>query len=88
MLRTISLAEARGRLTDLVHDVERGHSVERIRRGKPVAGLGSRGEYDRLRAKRLSPAASLRAWRAEAPDDYDGFKFSDPDLTAGRDVRF
>jgi prevent-host-death family protein len=85
--RKVSLAEARDHLTGLVRDVERGHRVELTRRGKPVAVLVSREEYDRLRAERLSPAAALRAWREAAPAGYDGFDLPERDPSPGRDVR-
>ncbi len=87
MPRKVSLAEARDHLTGLVRDVERGHSVELTRRGKPVAVLVSLEEYDRLRAKRLSPAAALRLWREGAPSGYDGFELPERDPSPGRDVR-
>jgi len=87
--RNVSLAEARDRLTGLVRDVERGDRVQLTRRGKPVAVLVSREEYDRLRARRLSPASALRAWREAVPADYeDGFELPERDPSAGRDVRF
>jgi prevent-host-death family protein len=86
--RKVSLAEARNHLTGLVRDVERGNRVELTRRGKPVAVLVSREEYDRLRADRLSPSAAFRAWREEAPTDYDGFDLPERDPSPGRDVRY
>ena len=88
MNRRVSLANARDHLTGLVRDVEKGHPIELTRRGKAVAVLVSREEYDRLRAKRLSPAAALRAWREAAPVEYDGFDFPERDPSPGRDVRF
>jgi prevent-host-death family protein len=88
MPRKISLAEARDHLTGLVRDVERGQRVELTRRGKPVAVLVSHDEYERLCAKRLSPAAALRAWRESAPADYDGFEPPERERSPGRDVRF
>jgi prevent-host-death family protein len=87
MPRKVSLAEARDHLTGLVRDVERGQPVELTRRGKPVAVLVSHDEYERLRAKRLSPAAALRAWRAAAPADYDGFEVPERDRSPGRKVQ-
>jgi prevent-host-death family protein len=86
--RKVSLAEARDHLTGLVRDVERGDRVELTRRGKPVAILLSQAEYDRLRADRLSPSAALRAWREEAPADYNGFDLPERDPSPGRDVRY
>ena len=48
MLRQYSIAEARGRLPGLVHEVESGSPVELTRRGRRVAVLLSADEYDRL----------------------------------------
>ncbi|HKQ69940.1 MAG TPA: type II toxin-antitoxin system Phd/YefM family antitoxin [Polyangiaceae bacterium] len=87
MPRKVSLAEARDHLTGLVRDVERGQRVELTRRGKPVAVLVSHDEYERLRAKRLSPAAALRAWRESTPADYEGFELPERERSPGRDVR-
>ena len=44
-----SIATARNSLPALVHSVETGPPVELTRRGRPVAVLLSRSEYDRLR---------------------------------------
>lgn len=48
MTRKFSIAEARGQLPALVHDAERGTSIELTRRGRPVAVLLSVREYERL----------------------------------------
>jgi prevent-host-death family protein len=39
MTKKYSIAEAEGKLTDLVHEAEKGIKVELTRRGKPVAIL-------------------------------------------------
>jgi prevent-host-death family protein len=87
MARKVSLAEARDHLTGLVRDVERGQRVVLTRRGKPVAVLISHDEHERLNAKRLSPGAALRAWRAQAPADFDGLEVPERDPSPGRNVR-
>jgi hypothetical protein len=50
--------------------------------------LVSHDEYERLRARRLSPAAALRTWREHAPDDYDGLEVPERERSPGRNVRF
>ena len=57
-----SVAEARNHLPALIRDAE-DHPVEISRRGKPVAVLLSRAEYDRLRGKRPSFWAALQEFR-------------------------
>jgi len=92
MGRKVSIAEARNRLTTLVHEVERGKKIELTRRGKRVAVLVSSDEYDRLRSALPSPDQALQAWRARLPRDFEGFSddevrsWRDPSL--GRAVRF
>jgi antitoxin Phd len=43
-----SVAQARDRLTGLIHEVEAGTQVELTRRGRPVAVLVSLPDYNRL----------------------------------------
>lgn len=50
-VRELSIADARNRLSALVHEVERGHPVCLTRRGRPVAVLLSLREYERLGAR-------------------------------------
>ncbi len=47
-MRTINLAEAKARLSELVGDAAAGNTIQILRRGKPVAQLSSI-------AKRLKP---------------------------------
>ena len=47
-MRTVSVAEGRRRLAELIREAEAGHSVTILRRGKPVAVLVSTGTYSRL----------------------------------------
>jgi prevent-host-death family protein len=49
MSRRYSIAEARSRLPSLLDEAEAGIEVELTRRGRPVAVLVSRREFDRLR---------------------------------------
>ncbi len=48
MVKRYSIAEARDNFTSLVHEAETGTTVELTRRGKPVAMLVARDEYERL----------------------------------------
>jgi len=52
MSRRYSIAEARSSLPRIVDDAEAGLEVELTRRGRPVAVVVSRRDYDRLRAQR------------------------------------
>lgn len=86
-----SVAEAKGRLPALVHQVETDGVVHITRRGKPAAVLMSETEYTRLlRAGARRPlAAAIRAWREQtggrariAQGELDGLRERAP----GRDV--
>ncbi len=91
MHRNVSIAEARNRLTRLVKDVEAGANVRLTRRGKLVAVLVSRGEYQRLRKQKQSLTKSLRTWRARLPRGFEGFSRQEVeslrDRSQGREVR-
>src|SRR5688500_16236289 len=50
MSKRYSVAEARAALPAIIDEVAAGSEVELTRRGKPVAVVVSRQEYDRLRA--------------------------------------
>lgn len=56
----VSIAEARDRLTRLIHEAEQGDAVHITRRGKPVAVIMSEVEYERLR----SASARKSFWQA------------------------
>jgi prevent-host-death family protein len=92
MAKKVSLAEARDHLTGLVREVESGKRIELTRRGKPVAVLVSRAEYDRLRRTRPPAHEALLAWRARLPSDFEGPTDDEirswRDTSSGRDVRF
>lgn len=91
MSRRVSIAEARDHLTGLLRDVERGESVELTRRGKPIAMLVSRAEYDRIRGKRPSLIDALRAWRRDIPPNFVGLRPDEVDSlrdrSGGRSVK-
>ena len=64
MLKSYSIAEAKNRLPEIVHQAEHESPIQLTRRGKPVAVLLSQGEYERLQkgkitfGKRIWPFAS------------------------------
>jgi prevent-host-death family protein len=51
MIRKVSVAEAKGKLPSIVHEVEQGSSVEITRHGKSVAVMIPTGDYERLKEK-------------------------------------
>ncbi|MSP72829.1 MAG: type II toxin-antitoxin system Phd/YefM family antitoxin [Myxococcales bacterium] len=69
MSKSISVAQARAELPNLLRDVERGETVEITRRGRPVAIVLSVGDYERLTAGRRAFADAYRAWRASVADE-------------------
>lgn len=85
-----SIAEAKGRLPSLVHEVEKGSSVVLTRHGKPVAVLLSIHEYTQLSEKKggfwNALTAYQRAISVEGEEigdaDFEGLR----DFTPGRDV--
>lgn len=57
---TVTVAEAKAQLSDILHRVEGGEEVIITRRGKPVARLAAV-------VKRLKPLPSLAEFRATLP---------------------
>jgi prevent-host-death family protein len=51
MTKKVSVAEAKGKLPSIIHEVERGSRVEITRHGKPVAVMVPTSDYDRLQEK-------------------------------------
>ena len=80
----VSVAEARNTLAQLIHKAESGEVVRISRRGKPVAVLVSKEEYERLEAgvSKKDFWQMVEAWRAQAgfdwpeltPDEVDGWR--------------
>lgn len=91
MSKRYSIAEARANLPSIVDEVAAGGEVELTRRGKPVAVVVSRQEYDRLRSARPQFAEAyghfLRRFRLDEvgldSDFFDSVRGSEP----GRKVR-
>ena len=80
----VSIAKARNTLTRLIHQAEDGEPVHITRRGKPVAVLVSRDEYERLESgePKMDFWQAIEDWRAQAgfdwpeltPDEVDGWR--------------
>lgn len=62
--RQYSISEAKNRLPALVHDAEKGASVELTRRGRPVAVLVSLRRLDQLERKVPDLWEALMAFRS------------------------
>ena len=67
-----SIAQARDRFTQIVHEAEQGNAVEVTRRGQRVAVLVSAEEYDRLFQPKQSFGEAVLAWRKKYDvDNWD-----------------
>jgi prevent-host-death family protein len=90
MLQRYSIAEARAHLPRVVDQAEAGVQVELTRRGRPVAVLISRREFDRLRGKRLHFSEAYRKFLEKHPlkeiGIADDFVASTRDKSTGRKV--
>ena len=51
MTRKVSVAEAKGKLPSIVHEVEQGSRIEITRHGKSVAVMVPTGDYERMKEK-------------------------------------
>jgi prevent-host-death family protein len=91
MAQRQSIAEARNNLPSLVREAESGKAVELTRRGKPVAMLIGRRQYEQLALGHRSFSEAYRTFRREFdlqdldidPSDLFGRVRDD---TAGREV--
>ena len=88
-----SIAEARDRFAQIIHDAENGKSIEIMRRGKPVAVVLSLSQYQSLTEERKEFGAGLGDFRKKHqihkldidPDEV----FNDVrDRSSGREVSF
>lgn len=84
MQKEFSIAEARNRLSTIIHYVEKGPYVELTRRGKPVAVLLSIQEYERLSRKYAGFWNALSEFRRKVEDE--GIDISDRDFKGLRDI--
>lgn len=73
-MKTVSIAEARNSLTELVYEAEDGRPVQFTRRGRAVAVLVGEAEYDRLKAAAGSMdfAEWAQTWRSGLPASFEG----------------
>lgn len=73
-MKTVSVAEAKNRLTELLREVERGAPLAISRRGRVVAVMIGDSEYERLRtaAGGADFSAWLANWRARTGTGFDG----------------
>ena len=92
MERRYSIAEARNNLPGIVHEVEKGESIELTRRGKPVAVIVSIEEYQRLRPRKRDFVDVFEEWHRKT--DFEalgitGHEWDDVrDKSPGRDFSF
>ncbi len=63
MLKSYSIAEAKNRLPEIVHQAEHESPSQLTRRGKPVAVLLSQGEYERLQKGKINFREAYLAFR-------------------------
>jgi prevent-host-death family protein len=91
MAHRYSVAEARTHLPSIIERAEAGEAVELTRRGRPVAVVVSREEFERLREGRPSFGAAYRAFRKVHALDEVGlerdFAASVRDRSPGRQVK-
>lgn len=77
-----SVAEARDRLAELVHEAEQGRPIRITRRGKPAAVLVSEEEFQRAHGRRnQGPGDAILAWRKK----YGGVQLTDAEIDRWRD---
>ena len=91
MSKRYSVAEARAALPTIIDEVAAGSEVELTRRGKPVAVVVSRQEYDRLRAAKPKFAEAyahfLQRFKLNEVGLDNDFFDSIRDKSSGRKVR-
>ncbi len=74
-MKSVSIAQAKNALTELLHQVEAGDPVRVTRRGRPVAVMVSEAEFERLKTAAASAAdfgAWVHAWRERLPEAFEG----------------
>lgn len=89
---TYSVAEARNRFAEIVHDLKYISRVEVTRRGRPVAILISIEEFEMLRAGKVSFLSAYEAFRNRVnlsevgiePEVFEGLR----DPTVGREINW
>ena len=77
-----SVAEARDRLAELIHEAEHGRPIRITRRGKRAAVLVSEEEFQRSRGRqKQGPGDAILAWRKK----YGGVELTDAQIDGWRD---
>lgn len=74
-MRSVSVAEARNQLTELLRAVEQGETLAVTRRGRPVAVWLAAPAYERLQAaagQAADFAAWAQGWRSRLPAGFEG----------------
>lgn len=72
-MKSVSIAQARDSLAELLYEAEEGRPVQVTRRGKAVAVLLSETEYERLQGNaRPDFAAWNQAWRDRQLQGFEG----------------
>jgi prevent-host-death family protein len=65
MIATYSIAEARNRFAEIVHDLKHVSRVEVTRRGRPVAILISVEEFEMLRSGNVTFTSAYEAFQSK-----------------------
>lgn len=77
-----SVAEARDRLAELIHEAEHGRPIRITRRGKRAAVLVSEQEFQRSRGRQKNgPGDAILAWRKK----HSGMELTDAQIDGWRD---
>ena len=84
MERQFSIAEAKSKLTAIIHSVEDGPLVKLTRHGKPVAVLLSIREYEQLAKNKAGFWSALTKFRSIL--EKENIKISDADFEDLRDT--
>ncbi len=90
MMPRYSIAEARDRFAEIVHDLKHVSRVEVTRRGQPVAILISVEEFEMLRSGNVTFASAYEAFRSKfdlaregiEPSVFEGLR----DRSPGREM--
>ncbi len=73
-VKSVSVAQAKNTLTELLREVESGRPVSISRRGQGVAVLLSEAEYERLKiaGEAADFSAWLQNWRGRVGGEFEG----------------
>lgn len=85
-MNTVSIAEAKSRLSQLIHSTEKGDTVHLSRYGKPVAVLLSESDYQALLHQKNEPWDVIAQWRNDT-DFGHGDAWSDEEISRWREAQ-